>query len=154
MFQNQRGQEPYTINLELQTSPKHSLASSPGPQSSSESTYSNLFDPTSTANRPAEMRDADVEKAAPDVAAKPSGVSDEDLYQPKSLKFWMTLVCNFLALFLVALDRTIIATAIPQITDDFHSLGDIGWYGSAYMLTTSCAQLVYGRIYKFYDTKW
>jgi hypothetical protein len=28
------------------------------------------------------------------------------------------------------LDNTIIATAIPRITDDFHSLKDVGWYGS------------------------
>ncbi len=59
-----------------------------------------------------------------------------------------------MALFLVALDRTIIATAVPRISDEFKSLGDIGWYGSAYMLTTACAQLLYGRIYKFYDMKW
>ncbi|KAL2057418.1 hypothetical protein ABVK25_002471 [Lepraria finkii] len=43
----------------------------------------------------------------------------------------------YMAFFLVALDRTIIATAIPTITDDFHSLGDVGWYGSAYMLIGS-----------------
>lgn len=76
------------------------------------------------------------------------------LYQPKTLKFWMTLVCNFMALFLVALDRTIIATAVPRISDDFHAIEDVGWYAAAYMLTTSCAQLVYGRIYKFYNMKW
>ncbi|KAJ5935008.1 hypothetical protein N7466_004555 [Penicillium verhagenii] len=63
------------------------------------------------------------------------------------------MLCNFLALFLVALDRTIIATAIPRITDEFHSLGDIGWYGSAYMLASASAQLLFGRIYKFYDIK-
>ncbi|KAK3353167.1 putative aflatoxin efflux pump [Lasiosphaeria hispida] len=78
----------------------------------------------------------------------------DELFRPKSVKFWLTLVCNFLALFLVALDRTIIATAVPRISDEFQALGDIGWYGSAYMLTTACAQLVYGRIYKFYDMKW
>lgn len=77
-----------------------------------------------------------------------------DLYQPKSPKFWLTLVANFLAMFLVALDRTIVATAIPRITDDFHSLGDIGWYGSAYMLTTASSQLVFGRLYKHYNMKW
>ncbi|KAF3767728.1 major facilitator superfamily MFS-1, partial [Cryphonectria parasitica EP155] len=57
-------------------------------------------------------------------------------------------------MFLVALDRTIVATAIPRITDDFHSLGDIGWYGSAYMLTTAASQLVFGRLYKHYNMKW
>lgn len=76
------------------------------------------------------------------------------LYQPKSPKFWLTLVANFLAMFLVALDRTILSTAIPTITDEFHSLGDIGWYGSAYMLTTACSQLIFGRLYKHYNMKW
>lgn len=28
------------------------------------------------------------------------------------------------------IDNSIIATAIPKITDQFHSLGDVGWYGS------------------------
>jgi hypothetical protein len=82
------------------------------------------------------------------------GGHDPELFQPRSLRFWATLVCNFLALFLVALDRTIIAPAVPRISDDFKALGDVGWYGSAYMLTTACAQLIYGRIYKFYDMKW
>lgn len=98
----------------------------------------------------------DVEKQVPPEAAKPAGspASSGDLYQPKSLKFWVTLLCNFLALFLVALDRTIIATAIPRITDEFHSLGDVGWYAAAYMLATSASQLLFGRIYKFYHIKW
>ncbi|KAK3390528.1 major facilitator superfamily domain-containing protein [Podospora didyma] len=98
----------------------------------------------------AEMNDA--EKLAP--AIPPPPPVENELFQPKSFRFWLTILCNFLALFLVALDRTIIATAVPRISDEFQSLGDIGWYGSAYMLTTSCAQLVYGRIYKFYDMKW
>jgi len=79
---------------------------------------------------------------------------DPDLFQPKTVRFWAVLVCNFLCLLLVALDRTILATAVPRITDEFAALGDIGWYGSAYMLATACAQLVSGSIYKFYDMKW
>lgn len=31
--------------------------------------------------------------------------------------------------------NTIPPQAIPRITSDFHSLEDIGWYGSAYLLT-------------------
>lgn len=63
------------------------------------------------------------------------------------------MLCNFLSLFLVALDRTIVTTAIPRITDEFKSLGDIGWYGSAYMLTSATSQLLFGRIYKLYSMK-
>ena len=46
------------------------------------------------------------------------------------------------------------ATAIPEITDDFHSIEDIGWYGSAYMLTTAIFNPLFGRIYQLYPTKW
>lgn len=50
-------------------------------------------------------------------------------------------------------DRLIIATAIPQITDDFHSVEDIGWYGSAYLLATCAFQLLFGKLYTFYSVK-
>jgi MFS family permease len=40
------------------------------------------------------------------------------------------------------------------MTDRFKSVGDIGWYSSAYMLTACACQLLYGRIYTFYDPKW
>jgi len=60
----------------------------------------------------------------------------------------------YLSIFLVALDRTIIATAIPKITDEFNSIEDVGWYGSAYMLTAACLFPISGRIYQLYSTKW
>lgn len=50
-------------------------------------------------------------------------------------------------------DQNIISTAIPKITDEFHSLDDIGWYGSAYLLTTCSFQLVMGKVYRFYPAK-
>ncbi|KAG6007742.1 hypothetical protein E4U21_005581 [Claviceps maximensis] len=78
----------------------------------------------------------------------------EQNYRPKTLKFWLVVLSIFVSMFLVALDRTILATAVPRITDDFNSLGDIGWYGSAYMLSTSACQLLFGRIYRFYSTRW
>lgn len=95
--------------------------------------------------------------SSPDPEGPPQhgpGGDPEKNFQPKSLRFWLVMLSNFVAIFLVALDRTILATAIPRITDDFGSLGDIGWYGSAYMLTTAASQLIFGRVYKFHDIKW
>lgn len=83
----------------------------------------------------------------------PGGLSGSQ-YQLKAFRFWLIMFSNFLCLFLVALDRTIVTTAIPRITDDFNSLGDIGWYGSAYMLTSATSQLLFGRLYKLYGMKW
>lgn len=48
----------------------------------------------------------------------------------------------------------IIATAIPAITNEFHSIEDIGWYGTAYMMTAAIFTPLCGRIYQLYPTKW
>ncbi|OAL49071.1 MFS general substrate transporter [Pyrenochaeta sp. DS3sAY3a] len=46
-----------------------------------------------------------------------------------------------LAIFLTALDRTIIGVTIPAISNDFQSFDDIAWYESAYLLTFAAFQL-------------
>ena len=43
---------------------------------------------------------------------------------------------------------------MPAITDEFHSLGDVGWYGSAYLLTSCAFQLFFGKLYHNYSAKW
>ncbi|KAL2846177.1 MFS general substrate transporter [Aspergillus pseudoustus] len=53
----------------------------------------------------------------------------------------------------MARDNTIIATAIPHITGQFHALDDVGWYGSAYLLTTCSMELVFGKLYIFCSIK-
>ncbi|KAJ5286817.1 hypothetical protein N7478_002503 [Penicillium angulare] len=81
-------------------------------------------------------------------------VTTESIKYPPMKKIIPIMLSLYIAIFLVALDRLIVATATPKITDDFHSINDIGWYGSAYMLTSSASQLVYGRIYTIYPAKW
>ena len=58
-----------------------------------------------------------------------------------------------LGTFLVAIDISIIAVAIPKISTDFEALEHIGWYGSAYLLTVTALQPLAGRVYKFCDVK-
>lgn len=94
---------------------------------------------------------SDVEKAAP--AAVKGDDEEEDEYPPFA-KVVFIMAALYLAMFLVALDRTILGTAIPKITDDFHSIDDIGWYASSYLLTLCGFQLIYGRLYTFYTGKW
>ncbi|KXG50410.1 Major facilitator superfamily domain, general substrate transporter [Penicillium griseofulvum] len=63
------------------------------------------------------------------------------------------IVALVLTMFMVALDMTIVATAIPRITDEFHSLYQVGWYGSAFFLTLATFQSTWGKLYKFWDLK-
>ncbi|KAF8926427.1 major facilitator superfamily domain-containing protein [Dissophora ornata] len=48
------------------------------------------------------------------------------------------------ALFLAALDQTIVTTTLPSIAKDFDNFADISWVGTAYLLTTTAVQPLYG----------
>lgn len=72
---------------------------------------------------------------------------------PRSFKLAMIIVALVLSIFLVALDMTIVATAIPRITDEFHSLDQVGWYGSAFFLTVGAFQSTWGKAYKYFPLK-
>ncbi|OBT92883.1 hypothetical protein VE01_08932 [Pseudogymnoascus verrucosus] len=94
----------------------------------------------------------DDEKPTED-APLPEAKKEEIIEYPSIHKRILIMTALLLSIFLVTLDQNIISTAIPRITDEFHSLDDIGWYGSAYLLTTCSFQLLMGRIYKFYPAK-
>ncbi|KAK5747259.1 hypothetical protein LTR17_000394 [Elasticomyces elasticus] len=80
-------------------------------------------------------------------------VADAPIAYPRGAKLVLILAATALSIFLVALDTTIVATAIPQITDDFHSLDDVGWYGSGFFMTTAAFQSLWGKAYKYFSIK-
>jgi EmrB/QacA subfamily drug resistance transporter len=82
-----------------------------------------------------------------------SNASSEPVYPPTS-RVLLIMASLLLTLFLVALDRLIVGVAVPSITDEFHSLGDVGWYGSAYLLTSCSFMLLIGKVYTFANPKW
>ncbi|KAJ1848033.1 hypothetical protein LPJ70_001229 [Coemansia sp. RSA 2708] len=51
-----------------------------------------------------------------------------------------------LTMLLASLDFTIVTTAIPKIALEFHALSDATWIATAYMLTTTALQPLYGRL--------
>ncbi|KAF2247564.1 putative MFS aflatoxin efflux pump [Trematosphaeria pertusa] len=94
------------------------------------------------------------EKVSLDVATPSDSSKLGDTYQEQSApRVVLLLTSVLLSMFLVGLDRTIISTAIPQITNDFHSLPDVGWYGSAYTLSSCSFQLLLGKLYTLYAVK-
>ncbi|KAL5394132.1 hypothetical protein PMIN03_004963 [Paraphaeosphaeria minitans] len=85
---------------------------------------------------------------------KPKAGEDNQEQYATGFKLAMIVISLQLTNFCIAVDNTIIATAIPRITDHFGSLGDVGWYGSAYLLFVSGFQLFFGRLYSFLNMKW
>ncbi|KAK6223793.1 major facilitator superfamily transporter [Colletotrichum tabaci] len=82
------------------------------------------------------------------------GDDDGDIVYPSGLKLILIIVSLCLAVFLVALDQTIIAPALGAITSEYGSVKDIGWYGASYLLTTTALQPMYGTIYKLFSIKY
>ncbi|PIG83981.1 hypothetical protein AARAC_008631 [Aspergillus arachidicola] len=54
---------------------------------------------------------------------------------------------------LVALDTTIISVAVPSISTTFQTFDDVGWYGSAYLLTVTAFQPAFGNIFQLFNAK-
>ena len=82
-----------------------------------------------------------------------SPVDQNNVEYPKGIRLVGILLALIISIFLVALDMTIVATAIPRITDQFHSLDQVGWYGSAFFLTLAAFQSTWGKAYKYFPLK-
>ncbi|KAH6640590.1 major facilitator superfamily domain-containing protein [Chaetomium tenue] len=83
-----------------------------------------------------------------------AGLDSTTITYPTGPKLILIIASLCLAVFLVALDQTIIAPALGAITSEFGSVSDIGWYGAAYLLTTTALQPAYGSIYRMFSVKW
>lgn len=73
---------------------------------------------------------------------------------PSGVKFALITLGLIFSVFLCAVDTTILATAIPAITDAFGSITNIAWYGSAYSVTNTAFQSSWGRAYDYFNLKY
>lgn len=82
-----------------------------------------------------------------------NGDDDSTVVYPQGATRILIIASLCLSVLLVALDQTIIAPALGAITTQFSSVSDIGWYGSAYLLTTTALQPLYGKLYDGFPVK-
>ncbi|KAJ5783608.1 uncharacterized protein N7518_009285 [Penicillium psychrosexuale] len=73
---------------------------------------------------------------------------------PGPFQFALVTFSLCLIIFVITLDSTVLATAVPVISDQFNSIKDIGWYSSVYFMTTSITQLLYGKLYTWYHIQY
>ncbi|KAL7795141.1 major facilitator superfamily domain-containing protein [Trichoderma ceciliae] len=91
-----------------------------------------------------------------DETAVDAPVQDEELGEdeyPSGVKMFFIVVALVLSVFLLSLDMTIVATAIPKITDEFQGLDKAGWYGAAFFMTVGSFQSTWGKAYKYFPLK-
>ncbi|RKP08346.1 major facilitator superfamily domain-containing protein [Thamnocephalis sphaerospora] len=61
--------------------------------------------------------------------------------------------CGF-AVLMATLNMTIVSTALPAISHQFNALSEAAWVGTAYMLTNTAFQPLYGRLSDVFGRKW
>jgi hypothetical protein len=126
------------------------LTEVPAPQSDADRTPS----PVSSSTCHPDSVDHKTEPAPNDTEAL--AMSDGQTPSDPFLHSWrLGIVITSLAFacFLVALDTNVVGVAVPKITEQFDSLDDIGWYGSAYLLMVTALQPSFGVCYKLFNTK-
>jgi len=58
-----------------------------------------------------------------------------------------------MALFLAALDQTIVSTALPRMVEDLDGINRYAWVATAYLLASTALALVYGKLADTYPRK-
>ncbi|KAL2851333.1 major facilitator superfamily domain-containing protein [Aspergillus pseudodeflectus] len=92
-----------------------------------------------------------------DEPSKSAEVAESDTPAPEEwisgIPLFMVVSGVTLVVFLMLLDTSIVATAVPKITNHFHSLQDVAWYGSAYTLASCALQPLTGKFYTHFKSK-
>ncbi|THC96966.1 hypothetical protein EYZ11_003574 [Aspergillus tanneri] len=76
---------------------------------------------------------------------------------PSSLhgfRFWMLIGGLMLGVYLVGLDMTMLATVTPRLTDYFHTLSDVSWYETTYVLVVCVFIPLAGKAYTLFPNNW
>jgi EmrB/QacA subfamily drug resistance transporter len=72
---------------------------------------------------------------------------------PRRSDVTFTLLGVLLALFLAALDQTIVATALPRIAEELHGLARYTWAATAYLLASTVMVPIYGKLADMYSRR-
>lgn len=66
----------------------------------------------------------------------------------------ITFAGVMLAMFLSSLDQTVVGTALPQIITDLGGFAHYTWVATAYMITSTIAMPITGKLTDMYGRKW
>jgi len=67
---------------------------------------------------------------------------------------FLTLAGVMLAMFLSAMDQTVVSTAMPRIMADLGGFDQYTWVTTAYLVTSTVAMPIVGRLTDMYGRKW
>ncbi|KAF8304793.1 MFS general substrate transporter [Clavulina sp. PMI_390] len=96
---------------------------------------------------------ADTSRPASTVVSAPTSPPQQAPLQVSKLRFILIFVSLMLCIFLFALDQLIVATAIPKITNQFHSLTQISWLADGFFVTLLAFNLAFAQWLAIFPAK-
>jgi predicted MFS family arabinose efflux permease len=90
---------------------------------------------------------------APTDTNAPPGAPQTEQPQRSKLKIGLIMFSLMVAVLLVALDITIVTTALPTISSEFNSASGYTWVGSAYLIAQSAATPIWGKVSDIFGRK-
>jgi EmrB/QacA subfamily drug resistance transporter len=96
------------------------------------------------------MTASDVSDRAPERAAEGSPPAASEFTHTQILTILSGLL---LGMFLASLDQTIVSTSIRSIADDLHGYSAQAWVTTAYLITSTLATPLYGKLSDMYGRK-
>jgi predicted MFS family arabinose efflux permease len=86
-------------------------------------------------------------------AAPAPGAHNDEKPQRSKIQIVLIMLSLGIAVLLVALDITIVTTALPTISSEFHSASGYTWVGSAYLIAQSAATPIWGKVSDIFGRK-
>lgn len=76
---------------------------------------------------------------------------------PRDIQGWkwaLAMISILSSIFLYALDATVVADIQAIIVKEFDSLEDLSWVGVGFLMSATATNMVWGRIYSQFNSKW
>jgi MFS family permease len=99
------------------------------------------------------QKSASLTPAGPAVVSERQAGHEHDDY-PTGIALITILAAVAISFFLVFLDMAVMSTVTPAVTTRFDALADVGWYASAYQLTSAACTPMTGKIYSYFNIRW
>jgi EmrB/QacA subfamily drug resistance transporter len=141
----------------LDAPPAHDVPASvatPNP-SLSQDRENNMHSPASSQTEVKEesLRDDGLQKEEAAGPVATPEMQEEEVPQRSKAKIALIMLSLGISVLLVALDITIVTTALPTIAERFHSASGYTWVGSAYLIANSAATPIWGKVSDIFGRK-
>ena len=89
----------------------------------------------------------------PSLAASAAATADAPLPNYTHRQILRVITGILLCILLAAIDQTVVVPAVPAIATDLHGFNHLSWIVSAYLLTSTAATPIYGRLSDSYGRR-